>query len=385
MLTSLESNQTSKKSSLYRQTYLEINLEAIANNVKTFSRLLPEGAELMAIVKADGYGHGAIPVLKQAISAGVGWAGVALVEEALEIRNAGIDQPVLLLGSWSPSSLDVIFNNDITPVIHSNETAELVQNFLEARNEIGSVHLKVDTGMGRMGFSEKQLTQFVKDQNRFKNLKIAGFMSHYSSADEGDDTFSLSQLERFKACYEVLKNRHQIDWVHISNSAGISEITGDIGNLFRLGIGMYGQPPSPDLINPQHLEEAITWKSSVVQLQWHEKGSPISYGRTYHTTGKTLVATICVGYADGYSRRLSNNSDVLIQGRRVPVIGRVCMDMIMIDVTSIKKDVQVEDEVVLIGAQGSERITATEMAETLGTINYEITCNISKRTPRIYK
>ena len=367
----------------YRDTVLEVKLAAIRANIKKYQQILAPDANLMAVVKADGYGHGSIPILKESLSAGIKWAGVALVEEAIEIRDAGIKLPILLLGSWHPRALPVIHKYKITPVIYSLESADSIQQFAQDKNITLPAHLKIDTGMSRLGFSKTQLLYFIQHKQKFNNLLIEGIMSHLSTADEVDETLSNIQLERFEECYQLLAEHSTLRWVHISNSAAISKIRQPTCNLFRLGIGMYGQPPSVNTSNSLQLEEAITWKSSVVQLQWHEIGTPISYGASFITQVKTRVATICVGYGDGYSRGLSNNFYVLIHGQKAPVVGRVCMDMIMVDVTAIS-DVKIRDEVILIGKQQNEYISATQMAETLNTINYEIVCNISKRNPRKY-
>ncbi len=367
----------------YRRTHIEVNLSAIAHNIREHRRFIPDHADIMAVVKADGYGHGAVHVLEAAIEEGVNWAGVALVEEAVEIRKAGIDIPILLLGGWYPEALPAFYKYRITPAIFSMQSAVELNGFARERNQPIDVHLKVNTGMGRLGFSEGQLVEFLQNSQLYDYLAINGVFSHFSTADEGDHTFSLAQLEKFHWLVEIVGQRFRPKWLHIANSAGTSQLRQERGNLFRLGISMYGQIPSMDMACAPDLHEAIAWKSSIVQLQWYPAGTPISYGRTYFTTGKSLIATICVGYADGYSRWLSNNACVLVRGQRAPVVGRVCMDMIMVDVTSIS-NVQLWDEVVLIGIQDGERISATEMAGWIHTINYEVTCNISKRVPRNY-
>ncbi len=365
----------------YRQTYADINLSAIRHNIREHQKRIPDSAHIMAIVKADGYGHGAVPVLEAALKEQVTWAGIALVEEAIELRDAGIDLPILLLGGWHPEAMPSFLEHEITPSIYSMESAQQLNSFAQKQHKQISVHLKVDTGMGRLGFSKEQLNQFLIHD--FDSLVVDGVYTHFSDADAKDLSFTLLQLKRFDQALEQIRVKHKPSWVHTSNSAGASQLSEERGNLFRLGIAMYGQPPSKDLADPLDLREVVTWKTSIAHIQLHPPGTPISYGRTYYTAKESLIATLCVGYADGYPRLLSNKGYVLVHGKRVPIVGRVCMDMIMIDISDIS-DVVLFDEVVLIGHQGNEYISATEIAEWTGTINYEITCNISKRVARSY-
>ncbi|PCI27129.1 MAG: alanine racemase [SAR324 cluster bacterium] len=367
----------------YRRAYLEVSLSAIVHNLRQYRQEIPEHAAMMAVVKADGYGHGAIPVLKKAIEAGVTWAGVALIEEAIELRNAGIEIPILLLGSWFPEALPAFSQYGITPVVHSLDSAQGLQDYAKRQNLRIKIHIKLDTGMGRLGFCEKSLVEFLTHFSNYDHLIIDGVMTHFSSADEGVESFSQEQVRKFNQALSLVKRWHHPTWIHLANTAGITEVSGTRGNLFRVGIGMYGQPPSACLVNPVQLREAITWKAGIIQLQQHPAHVPLSYGRTFYTQRPSQIATVCVGYADGYSRRLSNEFYALVRGQKVPIVGNVCMDMFLLDVTNVP-GVEVNDEVILIGQQQGLSITASEMAEQLQTINYEITCRISKRIPRIY-
>lgn len=368
----------------YRNTYVTINLSAIEHNVAELKKSIPANAALMAVVKADGYGHGDTEVLLAAINAGAKWAGVALVEEAVKLRQNGFKLPILLLGSCPLDAYDTTIQKNITITIHSLETALSINRFAQQNKLTVPVHIKLDTGMGRLGFSENQLIVFLNDNKYFSHLEIDGLSSHLSSADEGDQDFSKAQLQKYHHLKALVKKQFNPKWLHISNSAGMTELTEERGNLFRMGISMYGQPPSGTLKKPPVLEEALSFKSYIIQLQDHQKNKPIGYGRTFITKNTTKVATIAVGYADGYSRLLSNKGQVLIGGQRAPIVGNVCMDMIMVDVTNIP-GVNLYDEVVLIGKQGSAYISATEIASLMGTINYEVTAIISKRVPRFYE
>ncbi len=367
----------------YRKTFIDIDLAAIELNVAELKKNIPAKTSLMAIVKGDGYGHGDIEVLRAAIVAGAEWAGVALIEEAIRLRKFEFKLPILLLGNCPPEAYEVAFDNNITPTIHSLNTALSINQFAQQKKISFPVHLKLDTGMGRLGFSAKQLTTFLNNKKYFSYLKVDGISSHLSSADEGDLDFSKTQIQKYYQLVDLIKQKFNPTWLHISNSAGITELSEERGNLFRMGISMYGQMPSNTLLNPPVLKEALSFKSCIVQLQDYEKNTPIGYGRTFITKRKTKVATIAVGYADGYSRLLSNKGHVLIGCQRAPIIGNVCMDMMMVDITGIP-NVDVYDEVILIGKQGDEYISATEIADLMGTINYEVTCFISKRVPRFY-
>ncbi len=367
----------------YRRTYLEVSLSAIKQNIRTHKAMLKPEDGILAVVKADGYGHGSVPVLKAALEEEVSWAGISSVEEAIILRDAGIKVPILLMGGWYPEAIPALFNHSITPSLYSIELARKLNEYAKSIATSIKVHVKTETGMGRLGFTETQLVDLINSKEELSHLVIDGVFSHFSSADDNDSTFSEKQLVRFRQMVHMMKESFRINWIHIANSAGIPQFNGNGGNLFRLGISMYGQPPAPDFMAQTSLVEAITWKSSICHLQWFPPDYPISYGRKYHTDKKTLVATVAVGYADGYSRSLSNKSYVLVHGQRAPVIGTICMDMMMIDVSDIE-GVKVFDEVILIGEQGDDRISATEMAEWLNTINYEVVCNISSRVPRIY-
>lgn len=368
----------------YRKTQAVINLNAILHNIKQHQNIIGSNKNLMAVVKANGYGHGAIPVLKAAIEQGVTWAGVSSAEEAIQLRKAGFNLPILLMGGWYPEAIPAFLEHDITPSLYSLNQAVLLNEFATKQKRCIGVHLKLETGMGRLGFAENQLSTFLEKLGVFPNIEIEGVFSHLSSADEQITDFTNKQIGIFKKRVKQLKQFTDVKWIHVANSAGTSTIDDGVSNLYRLGISMYGQPTSDHISQKLDLKEAITWKTAIAHLQDYPKGYPISYNRTFHTQKKSIIATVCVGYADGYSRLLSNKGIVLIKGQRAPIVGRVCMDMFMIDVTEIE-NVSLYDEVVLIGKQGQEYISATEMASWINTINYEVVCNISSRVPRHYQ
>ena len=369
----------------YRHSFAEISPKSIEHNANEFLKHVPEDVSLMAVVKADGYGHGAVAAIKAAIKAGAKWAGVALVEEGIALREAGIGEiPILLLGGWNENACSAFDQYKITPIVYSPESLHQLNLYGKKVGKLMPAHLKVDTGMSRLGLSETQLGQFINDFDDYSSIKIEGVLSHFSSADEIDQSFSQLQLEKFQKAVRQLQTRCSPEWIHIANSPGTLQFPNAIGNLFRLGISLYGHPSGKHLKSNLNLQEALQWKSSMIQLQRFPANTPISYNRTYTTTRNSLIATVAVGYGDGYSRSLSNKAHMLVRGKKAPVLGRVCMDMTLIDVTDIK-DVNLEDEVVIIGKQGDERITTTNIAEWMGTITYEVLCNISKRIPRIYQ
>ncbi len=367
----------------YRRTQADINLAAIKHNIQQHLNIIGPQNDLMAVVKANGYGHGAIPVFKTAIELGINWAGVSSAEEAIELRKEGIQSNILLMGGWYPEAIPTFFKYNITPSVSSEIQAEKLNNYAKEQHSSIRVHIKLETGMGRLGFSESQLSEFLKSLKNYQYLDIEGVFSHLSSADEDSCEFSKKQLDKFEKMVAYLKQKTDLKWVHIANSAGTSSVSSGISNLCRLGISMYGQPTSELIAKKINLKEAITWKTAIAHLQRYPKDHPISYNRTFHTKKDSQIATLCVGYADGYSRHLSNKGFVLVRGQRVPIVGRVCMDMFMIDVSTIE-NVALYDEVILIGRQGDEYISATEMASWIGTINYEVVCNISARVPRHY-
>ncbi|MDT8445533.1 MAG: alanine racemase [bacterium] len=367
---------------MLRDTYLEIDLGAIRHNLAQYRAALPSDGALMAVVKADGYGHGAFEISRTAQEEGVEWIGTALVEEAVELRQQGIRLPILVLGPFSDQSLPYFEQYQLSATLYSLDAAKRLRDFAAKQHYRQPAHLKVDTGMGRLGLNASQLREFLSED--WSPLYLEGLESHLACADQGEDEATLDQIHRFWAAQEGVDAHFMPRWLHLANSAGTTEFNQDRGNLFRIGIGMYGQMPSEQLRFPPNLRQALSFKTRVAQLQNFEAHQPLSYGGTFVTQRPSQIAVIAAGYGDGYSRLLSNQAEVLIRGQRAPVVGRVCMDLTLVDVTDLP-GVALDDEVVLIGRQGEEEILASELAQMMGTINYEVCCNISKRVPRIYR
>lgn len=364
----------------FRPTIAEIDLDAIRHNVHA---LTPPGVEALAVVKADGYGHGAVEVARAALEAGATWLGVALVEEGLELRDAGIEAPVLTLSDWPEGSEREGLAAGITPTV---STERAVRALAGAAQELGhrpGVHVKVDTGMHRAGVHPPEATLTVVDLLAGVGLEFEGLWTHFAKAEEDPQT-TQAQLARFQEIREGLERAgHRPRLLHAANSAAAMLHPQTHLDLVRLGIAMYGLPPGPGVDVSAGLRPALTWHSRVSFVRRLASGEAVSYGHRYRLGRDATVATVPVGYADGYPRILSSRSDVLIGGRRRRVAGNVTMDQLMVDCAD--DPVEPGDEVVLIGAQGDEAITAQELAELAGTIGYEIVCGIGPRVPRRYR
>jgi alanine racemase len=336
-------------------------------------------------VKADAYGHGAVPVSKKLEELGADFLGVATVKEGAELRNAGITKQILVLSGIYQEEVEDVLIYQLTPMVYRLEIAEALAAAAKKQGKKIPVHIKVDTGMGRIGVLAEEAAAFVNRVRKFEHLSIEGIASHFSTADGGNSSFTEEQLQRFTRTLEEMK-KVDIDppFCHIANSAALVTLPAARFTLVRPGIMLYGAYPSPSLKDRVSLRQVMSWKSLVADLKKVPEGSPISYGRTFITQRPSLIAAIPVGYADGYNRLFSNRGEILIKGTRAPVVGRVCMDWTMVDVTDIP-GVAVGDEVVLMGSQLGQEITAEELGERIGTISYEILCSVGKRVPRIYK
>jgi alanine racemase len=363
-----------------RSTRAIVNLSSIAHNIAEIRKRIGNQRSLMAVVKADGYGHGAVEVSRVAIKNGADWLGVALPEEGQQLREAGIEVPILVVGLIQPEEAYKIVRFRLAQAVASVELLESLDYEAGRASTSVNVHVKVDTGMGRIGIKPEEAVSFVRRLYSFKNLNLEGVFSHLSSADEKDKTFSVRQLQLFE---QVINELHSaginVPKKHIANSAAVLDLPQSYYDMVRPGIMIYGLYPSKEVSRSIELKTAMTFKTRVTAVKEVPRGTPISYGRTFVTQKLTKVATLPVGYADGYSRLLSNRGEVVIKGQRVPVIGSVCMDMCMVDVSSIG-DVRPGDEVILFG----EELHVDEVAAKLGTINYEVVCAVSKRVPRIY-
>ncbi len=370
----------------YLRCYAEVSLKAIGHNIAQVKKRLRPGVKLLAVIKADAYGHGAVRVGKY-LEDQVDYFAVATAEEAMELREQGIRLPVLVLGYISPEQYGEILDYDITQTVYSLEIAEKLS---EASVKAGcrtKIHAALDTGMTRIGF---HITEEEADRiaaiSRLPGLELEGMFTHFSCADQKDKTYCGLQLEKFRRMEGMLRERGvEIPVKHICNSAGIMEFDDYRFDMVRSGIVTYGLYPSEEVDKSRlPLIPALSWKSRVIHVQDVEPGLGVSYGATYTTEGPcTRIATVSAGYADGYPRALSNKGRVLIHGRYAPILGRVCMDQMMVDVSHIP-DVKVEDTVTLIGREGDRGITMEEVADPACRFNYEMACGISKRVPRIY-
>jgi alanine racemase len=371
--------------SITRPTRAEISLEAIAANVRLARGLAGPGAEVMAVVKADAYGHGAVPVSRVALSAGAAWLGVAIPEEAVPLRAAGIGAPILVLGPIRPEQAELVVAHDLHQCVSDPRQAEVLDSLARARGRICALHLKVDTGMGRVGLPPSQVESAAKRLSALGAVRLVGLMTHFADADAEDLAFAREQLRRFGNAAAALDTAGiRVSVRHAANSAALLHFPEARLDLVRPGIMLYGCHPSgyPQALGPA-LRPALRLCTTISHLTHRARGEGVSYGRTFVAPRDLQVATLPIGYADGWGRLLSNRGQALIRGRRVPIVGRVCMDMTMVDVTDLP-EVQVGDEAVLIGRQGTEEITADEVARAQGTISYEVLCRIGPRVPRVY-
>jgi len=363
-----------------RATAAVIDLKAISHNVKEIRNTIGDKRDLMAVVKADGYGHGSVEVSLTALKSGANCLGVAIPEEGEQLRGAGIRCPILVLGLIQPEEAYKVIDSSLEQTICSLDLAEALNQFASRAGVRVNVHIKVDTGMGRVGLGARDAIALAKKITRFRNLNLVGIFSHLASADEGKKAFAKKQIEIFERLIrEIEMSGINIPKKHMANSAGILDLPQSYLDLVRPGIMIYGLYPSQEVSHSIKLKPAMTLKTKVIFLKWVPPGTSIGYGRAYITRRRTRVATIPVGYADGYSRLLSHQGKVLIKGGRAPLIGRVCMDMCMIDVSRVM-NIQEGDDVVLFG----EGLPVDEIAKKIGTINYEMVCAVGKRVPRIY-
>lgn len=371
----------------YLRCYAEISLEAIGHNIREVKKRLPEGVKLLGVVKANAYGHGAVPVASY-LENQVDYFATATIEEAVELRENGISAPILIFGYVSPSQYGDLVEYDITQTIDSYAQALALEKEAARQNRKAKAHLAVDTGMTRIGF---QVTEHDADEAAkiadLPHIELEGMFTHFSCADQEDKTYCSMQMEKYDKMTALLAERGvTIPLRHICNSAGIMEFDDHRFEMVRSGIITYGIYPSEEVKKERlDLIPALSWKSHVIHVKEVGPGIGVSYGATYVTEKPmTRIATVSAGYADGYPRALSNQGCVLIHGKKAPIIGRICMDQMMVDVTDIP-DVQVEDVVTLVGTDGDETITIEEIANPAARFDYEMLCDISSRVTRVYK
>ena len=367
-----------------RPTIAEIDLRGLAFNYRQIKRHIPKGVSILAVVKADAYGHGALPVSLKLEKMGVEYLGVAIPEEGVELRKGGVKAPILIFGGIFKGDAEEIIRYGLTPVVFDIESLKHLSKAAEKRRKKARVHIKVDTGMGRLGVPFELFPAFLKDLRKYPDIEIEGLLSHFSMTG-GEEVYTAYQWKKYQEGLAMAREMGiSSRYLHMASSATLTTFPSFSGNLVRPGIMLYGSYPSPAIEKLIELKPVLTLKTRIHFLKSVSTGSRISYGGTFVTRRESLIATLPVGYADGYSTRLSNQGEVLIRGKRAPIVGRVCMDLIMADVTDIH-GVSKGDEAILIGRQGEERITADEIAKKIGSIPYEVLCLIGKRVPRVYR
>ena len=366
----------------FDNTYVKIDLDVIEANFNAIRA--KAGVDVMAVVKADAYGHGAVQVTRL-LQDKCAFFGVSSILEAIELRQAGIYNPILILGHTPIAAFPVLVQAEIRPTIYHYDAALALSKAAVQQDKIASCHIAVDTGMSRIGFqATEEAADICAQIAQLPNLQVEGLFSHFATADCEDLSRSHAQAEKFDKFYEMLKARGlDIPVRHMDNSAGLMNFNNHY-HMVRSGIVTYGMYPSDEVnTDDLHIRPALQWISRITHLKTLPAGREISYGGTFVTTRETRVATVPVGYADGYRRSLSGKFYVLIRGQRAPILGRVCMDQMMVDVTDIP-DVTARDQVVLVGRSGDEEITMEQIAAAADSFNYEFVCGISRRVPRIY-
>jgi alanine racemase len=371
---------------LNRPAWVEVDLNAIAHNMREIRSIVRPETEIMAVVKANGYGHGAVQVAKTVLKYGATRLGVATLGEAVEIREKGISVPILVLGYTPEEQAETAIEYDVAQSIYTFEMAQACARTAEKKGKRAIIHLKIDTGMGRIGFLPSSATIMeIKKIFNMPWLFVEGIFTHFAVADCLDKTFTRQQFNKFQEVVHTLEQEGvEIPLKHAANSAAVIDLPQTHLNLVRPGIIIYGLYQSKEVDQQKiSLQPALTLKAKVSFVKNVALGTSISYGRRYITEKEALIATLPLGYADGFDRMLSNRGEVLLHGKRVSVVGTVCMDQFMVN-ASKAPDTKIGDEAVIIGVQGHEQISVEEIAERLNTINYEILCMLSQRVPRVY-
>ncbi|MBZ4687375.1 MAG: alr [Clostridiales bacterium] len=370
-----------------RPAWIEVDLNSLRKNIRNLKKLLSAETELIGVIKADGYGHGAVKIAEILRQEDVKFFAVAILEEGVELRENGFTERILILGYTPEEDYPKLIRYQLTPTIYNYGQAAELNKIAREMGAIAAIHVKVDTGMGRIGFlpGEDAFNEIIRI-SKLPNIFIEGIYSHLAVADQADNNFSRKQLTRFKKFTDELTQKGiNIPIKHLANSAGIINFPEMHFNMVRAGISLYGIYPDPLMaVNPKvDLYPVMKVKAKLSHVKAVPPDTPISYGCTFKTTRGSIIGTVPMGYADGVFRLLSNQGEVLIRGERCPIAGRVCMDQFMVDLTSLAR-VQVGDEVVIIGAQGKERIGVDEVAGKVGTISYEVVSRMGKRLPRVY-
>ena len=379
----------------HRSTFAEIDLDAFRQNLKNVRAMVGPAIKTMAVVKADAYGHGAAPCSRAALEAGADVLGVGILEEGIELRESGIRAPIVVLGGIFPHEADDLIKHDLTTLLRHRRLAETLSRKAHAAGKQVGVHLKVETGMGRLGVSLDEFPGLVEFVMGEKNLILEGVFTHLASADHDNAHYTREQLKQFDRAVEFLRSRSTPrPLLHTANSAALLRHPQSWHDMVRPGIILYGSLPDSSMQSDvdhwvgdkgiPKFKPVMNWKTRIIQVNSVPKGSALSYGGQFVTSRDSRIAVLPIGYADGLHRLLSNRIDVLVRGQRVPQVGTICMDMTLVDVTGIP-GIQEEEEVVLLGTQAGNVVTADEMAEKIGTISYEILCSVGRRVPRVYR
>jgi alanine racemase len=367
-----------------RPTICHIDRSALRWNLRQIKARVGAPVKILSMVKANAYGHGAPAIARTLAAEGSDAFGVATLEEGVELRQAGIRQPIIVLAGVYPDQLDLLLQHELIPVLHELETLRALETAVTNQGVTLPIHVEIDTGMGRIGFLDSQINDWLPDLGKLKALKLQGFFSHFSDGETANEEYTKNQLKSFLSVAQRLRDVAFVpSLIHMAKSGTIITVPESYLAMVRPGLILYGIYPAPSMTKEIHLKPVLSWKTRILQLKRLPRSSSIGYGRTFTTKRDSFIATLPVGYADGYQRLFSNRAFVLVRGERAPVVGRVSMDLTTVDVTDIR-NVQLGDEVVLLGRQDNAEITADEMAGWANTISYEIFTSISTRVPRIY-
>lgn len=373
--------------SIYSRVYAEINLDAILHNMEQMRRLLKEDTKIMGVIKTDGYGHGAVPIGKELEQLDYIWGyATATVEEAEILRRNSLEKPILVLGATFPEQYEALGDSEIRATVYSIEQARQMEEAGTKMNRKITVHVKIDTGLSRLGFQvTEQTADEIEQISRMQHIIVEGIFTHFAKADDRDKAMTNEQLFQFRKMRKMLEEKGiEIPIVHSSNSAAIIDIPEANMSVVRAGISLYGMWPSNEVKKENiNLEPVLSLKSRIIFLKELEPGRSISYGATYKTLRKQRIATIPIGYGDGYPRSLSNKGYVLVHGKKAPICGRICMDQFLVDVTDIPETKE-GDLVTLVGRDQDAEITMEQVGDLSGRFNYEFACNLGKRIPRVY-
>jgi alanine racemase len=372
-----------------RPTWASVNLDVLAANFHSIQQRVASNVKIMSMVKADAYGHGAVQCARRLAVEGTDWFGVALPEEGLQLREGGIQQPILCAGGFWHGQASLCLNQRLTPVVYRLDMIESLDQAARDCGTIAAMHVKVDTGMGRLGIRWDQLNEFVAGLERFRNVKVEGVQTHFAAADDAAcEPLTRDQIDRFTQAISIFRDHgHRPVHLHLANSAAIYGNRESWGNMVRPGGALYGlwRDVLPLSVREPHLNAVMSLHSQISLLKWVPPGETIGYGCTFEASRKSLIATVPIGYHDGYMRGFSNRANVIVRGTYAPVVGRISMDLTLIDVTDVT-GVEVGDVVTLLGSSADSglNISAEDLARVAGTLSYEVTCGIGQRVPRVY-